>query len=227
MTLLLDADFLVYRVCYTKDKDFIQILETLDWYISDIIRSTEADDYKIFLTGSTNFRKEVATIQEYKGNRKKEKPKFYYEVRDYMVNNWGAEISENCEADDLVGIHQTEDTIIGGEDKDLLTIPGWHYRIKKKWSENCKIYVSEEEACYNFHKQLILGDRSDHIPKIPGIGEVRVKKLLDGKTNEERKEIINELYKTHFGEAWFATLDEVARLVFIQRRNAKEYYECY
>jgi hypothetical protein len=238
MTALIDADFLVYRTCYSKGKDFIQILEMVDWYLSDIIRSTQAEKYKVFLSGSTNFRKELATIQEYKGTRKKEKPKFYHEVRDYMVGSWGAEVSSNCEADDLCGVHQTEESIIIGEDKDLLTIPGWHYRIARKWDDNCKILVSPEEACRNFYVQCLAGDVSDSIPGLlnpeklhfknpPRFSNEVASSLLEGKSPEEMKAIVVDLYKQIHKDEWYPRFDEVCRLLFIRRKGTNEYFEVF
>src|SRR5688500_12674854 len=236
MVALLDADFLVYRVCFAKGKDFLQMLDMVDWYISDIIRCTEADEYKIFLSGSTNFRKEVATIQEYKGTRKKEKPEYYWDVRDYMIGTWKAEVSEGCEADDLCGLYQTEDTIVVGEDKDLLTIPGHHYRIKRKWEENYKLFVTEEEAKRNFFLQCLVGDTSDnvlgllnpeklHFKKPVKFSEETALQVLDGKSPEEMKSTVTDLYKKIHNNEWYKRLDETCRLLYLQRRDKKEYYD--
>jgi 5'-3' exonuclease len=224
MKALFDADWIVYRSCFSKGRDLIQILELVDFYIQDTLDKLETDDYQLFLTGSTNFRKDIATIQEYKGNRKQPKPPFYHEVREYLVNNWNAIISDGMEADDLCGMNQTEDSIIVGEDKDLLMIPGNHYRIKKNWQENYRMYISEDEAKYNFFKQLVIGDRGDNIPKIPKIGEKKVSKILEGKNSIEMKETVEGLYKEHFGDDWHKIMDEVARLLWIKRDPELEYF---
>jgi hypothetical protein len=236
VTLLLDSDFLVYRSCYQKGKDYIQILDGLDWCISDIVRKTESDSYRLFLTGQENFRYQLD--ENYKATRPKEKPKYYYEVRQWLVDTWGAEVSSNCEADDLCAIHQTENTVVGGEDKDLLTIPGWHYRIAKKWNDNRLIYVSEDEASFNFWKQVLTGDGADNVPGLTNPEKLHHKKppkfsddtattVLENKSPEQMKEIVQQLYKQIFGDDWYERYDKNCRLLFLQRKDQKEYFELY
>jgi hypothetical protein len=236
MTALLDADFLVYRACYSKDAEFLQMIESVDWCIESILRNTEASDYRIFLTGPTNFRKQIS--EDYKATRKKDKPPFYYEVRDYLINNWKAEVSVDCESDDLCGLYQTDDTVTVGEDKDLLTIPGLHYRIAKKWSDNKLISVSKEQACYNFYVQCLTGDPIDcikglrnpeklHHKKPPAISEEVAAKYLEDKSPEEMKQIVQGLYQTVYGDSWFSFYDTTCRLLYLRRKDAEEYYQVY
>lgn len=236
MTLLLDSDFLIYRACYQKGKDFIQMLDGIDWCVSDIIKQTKADDYRIFLSGSDNFRYEIS--KDYKSNRPKDKPKYYYELRDYLIGNWGAEVSRGCEADDMCGMNQTEDTILAGEDKDLKTIPGWHYRIGKKWNDNRMEFITEEEAARNFYTQCLTGDAIDNIPgllnpeklhweKPPKFTEATASKVLEGKSPNEMKETVIELYKQIHKDEWYQKFDEACRLLFIRRGTAMEYFEVY
>ena len=67
-------------------------------------------------------------------------------------------------------------TIICSIDKDLRNTPGWHYN----WNKDEKpVWVSEEEATYNFYKQLLTGDRVDNIQGIPGIGPKKAEKILE------------------------------------------------
>lgn len=40
--------------------------------------------------------------------------------------------------------------------------------------------VSELEGMYNFYKQLLTGDRVDNIQGIPGIGDKKAEKILEG-----------------------------------------------
>lgn len=234
MRLLLDADFLVYRSAFQKGKEFIQMLDGLDWCIDDIIRQTDAESHRIFLTGSENFRKVIA--EDYKSNRPKERPPYYQDIRDYLVRNWNAEVSDGCEADDLCAMNQTEDSIVAGEDKDLLTIPGWHYRIAKKWSDNKKIYVSEYDAKRFFYTQCLTGDKSDaveglknpaklHHKNPPNFTEDSAAPLLEGKTVEEMKAIVQDLYRTVYGEEWFVKFDTTCRLLWLKRSPTSEYYD--
>lgn len=235
MTALFDADWIIYRSCFSgSSKDFLQTIEAADFFIMDVLEKLSPDDYKIFLTGKKNFRYEVDS--SYKSNRVQPKPQFYYETKDYLINQWGAETDETLEADDLCATHQTDDTVVVGEDKDLLTIPGKHYRIKKKWNENCLIDVTEEEAVRNFYVQLLIGDKIDAVEGLPNPAKLHHKNppnftlatatpLLEDRSKEEMGEIVRDLYQQVYGEGWFEKYDTRARLLFLKRSPNSEYYD--
>jgi len=65
-------------------------------------------------------------------------------------------------------------TVIATVDKDLNNTPGWHFN----WNKGELYWVSEEEATYNFYRQLLTGDRTDNIQGIPGIGPKKAEKIL-------------------------------------------------
>lgn len=129
MVALCDLDTLVHRSCYGCKGDFIQTVETLEGFLQSIVYHTNASESKLILSGKSNFRKEIDP--SYKAHRKSEKPKYFYDLREYAVGELGAYETVNIEADDELGLLQGEDTFIVGEDKDLTTIPGWHYRLKR------------------------------------------------------------------------------------------------
>lgn len=235
MTALFDADWTIYSACYSgSNKDFLQTVETLDFYIMNVLEALNPDEYRIFLTGKKNFRYDVDS--SYKSNRVQPKPQFFTETKEYLIDHWGAEFDEKFEADDLCAMNQTGDTCIIGMDKDLLTIPGKHYRIKKKWSENCLIEISEEEAARNFYVQLMIGDHIDAIEGLPNPAKAHHKKqpnfttatatpLLEDKSKEEMGEIVRGLYQEVYGEGWFEKYDTRARLLFLKRSPTSEYYD--
>ena len=65
-------------------------------------------DYKVYLTGKGNFRHDIAVTEPYKGNRKeKEKPVHLEAIRQYLIKDWNAVVSEGEEADDLIAIDAT------------------------------------------------------------------------------------------------------------------------
>ena len=134
----------------------------------------------MFLTGKNNFRKRINP--QYKANRKDTIPPIYLQqCRDFLIQEWNAEVSEGCEADDELGIAQGESTILCTLDKDLDMIPGLHYN----WMHNNIYEVSELEGLQFFYKQLLIGDRSDNIFGVDGIGKVKAAKLIDHLTTEE------------------------------------------
>src|SRR3546814_272502 len=135
MVVLVDADVLVYRSGWGSKGDFIQNVELLDSFLQSIYDKVNATDSKLILSGTTNFRKEIDP--NYKSSRKESsRPRYYKELREYCINELGAVLSVDCEADDVLGTLQGEGTVLTSNDKDFLQIPGYHYRLKKDWSDN-------------------------------------------------------------------------------------------
>jgi 5'-3' exonuclease len=219
-----DTDVLIYRSGFGCKGDFLQTVELLEGFLQSINEKVDATSSKLILSGATNFRKEIDP--NYKISRKdSQRPRYYRELRDYAVNELGAFLSVDCEADDVLGMEQREDTIICSNDKDLLQIPGYHLRFKKNWSDNEIIHVTEDESWFHFFKQVLMGDAVDDIEGLKGIGDAKSTKLLTDKSKQEMLEICQEMYRKEFGEKWFEIFDKNCRLLWIQRNNGKQYYD--
>lgn len=176
-TALIDADLLTYRIGYTTEEEEEAVaLYALDEYIKENITLPIKADYKYFLTGSNNFRFNVAVTHPYKGNRKQPKPTHYGALRQHLITKYNAEVVHGEEADDKIGIMQDGDSVIVSIDKDLNNIPGWHYHFVNKEL----YYVDDTTAARNFFKQMLIGDAADNIKCIDGVGKVKAGKLLDG-----------------------------------------------
>lgn len=174
------------------DDPIRETLGTVKATLNNILRAVEGflaetnetvDSFELFLTDSkSNFRLDLATIRGYKANRDPNwKPILYDEIRDYMVNQWGARIMKGCEADDALCMAQRAEggdyfkTCIVTIDKDLKMVPGLHYNYRTKED----FFVSEEEALEFFYWQLLTGDSVDNIAGCKGFGAVKARKLLD------------------------------------------------
>lgn len=152
----------------------------MDVLLQQIFDATEADEHEIWLTGSENFRKEI--YPEYKANRKDMvRPVYLEDCRAYLIEVWNARVSHGREADDMLGLGQTEDTIIASIDKDLRMIPGRHYNFVKLILDE----VTEGDAVRHFYKQLLIGDKADNIIGVAGIGPVKAGKLIDPLDDEQ------------------------------------------
>jgi DNA polymerase-1 len=86
-------------------------------------------------------------------------------------------------------------------DKDLLQIPGKHYRwgiSTSKWvKEEEYITQTELEGSRLLYEQCLKGDTSDNVKGVKGIGEKGAKKLLaDCKTEQEMKDVCLQQYST-------------------------------
>jgi 5'-3' exonuclease len=141
----------------------------LDTSVRKILDAVKAEDYTIYLTSQdkSNFR--LTLDPSYKANRTAPKPPYYLLLREYMIQEHKAEVAFGMEADDLLGINQTEDTVICSIDKDLKQIAGRHYNFVK--DEHCTVSISD--GLYWFYTQLLTGDPSDNIKGVAGIGPKR------------------------------------------------------
>lgn len=218
---LIDGDIIVYRAGFaTKDHEPVEHARyTTKRQLEKIIDSFDRGlSYRLFLTGKGNYRYETATIQPYKGNRVAPKPKYYEEIREYMEKWWRAEVINGREADDALGCAQTSETCIVSIDKDLLMIPGSHYN----WVKNKHTEVDELQGWRNFYTQMLVGDRTDNIPGIKGVGPVKAGNILKGCTSKESMErAVLQIYKETYGRYWREAATEVGELLWIQRQEGK------
>lgn len=195
---LIDGDILVYRIGFASENDSegVAIARCCE-FLEDIILFNGFGDYQGFLTGKKNFRTDVAVTAPYKGNRKAAKPIHYQALRDYMEFKWGFKMIEGQEADDAIGIEayslDPESYCICSIDKDLDMLRGKHYNFVK----DTFYTVTEEEAIFNFYKQILTGDRVDNIIGLKGIGDVKAKRILKECNNE--KEMYLAILKAYEG----------------------------
>src|SRR5574339_356227 len=168
MLALVDSDTPIFGAALSAENETESWKATsrLDRTIENILQSTGCTDYKLFVSGKNNFRKQIYPL--YKANRIQPEPKWREICKQHLINKWGAIEAHGCEADDYCGIYQTRDTIICGIDKDLLQIPGNHFQ----WEiirggitvrPSSFIHITEVEGIKNFYKQVLTGDTSDNI----------------------------------------------------------------
>lgn len=190
---IIDSDVLTYSIpfsCQTvKDGKIVDLApdyavkSRVDQAIAQIVSSAEAKDFKLFLTGSSNYRLDICP--NYKGNRKSlDKPHYYQFVRDYLLDSYNAIIVEGIEADDAVCIEynkaEKEDRspILCHIDKDIDQLPGLHYRMPTGKKEGYIYEVTPEEGNYYLYSQSLVGDAIDNIIGIKGIGPKTSQKIL-------------------------------------------------
>lgn len=160
-----------------------------------------------FTTCTNNFRKEIN--EDYKSNRT-DKDKLFYVLFDEYAQ-WKAEnnlviADDELEADDLIpkfirenGLKTTEHCIFN-IDKDIDQLEGFHFNYQRVAlrDENGEVvltddgqkimrykglkYVSKKEGFKNFCTLMLVGDSSDNIKGVKGVGEKGAEKLLIGKT---------------------------------------------
>ena len=162
----IDGDIVCYRVASAALKNE----ETLDEALAGARAALQTiinqcgDEGIIYLTDSaSNFRiAEASEAFPYKGHRKDvERPPLLDDIKQWMVDEFDAELQVGQEADDALSIGACQHGHgIATLDKDLDGCPGWHYN----WVKDTTYYVTEEEANRFFYTQLLTGDSTDNIP---------------------------------------------------------------
>jgi 5'-3' exonuclease len=168
----------------------------MDKWIEDILKATNAENYRVYLTADdkSNFRFDI--YPAYKANRKSPRPIYYGELREHLIRIYPTTVVSGMEADDALGQAQTDNTVICSIDKDLDQIPGKHYDFVK----DIQYEVSKEKAERFFWFQLLMGDVTDNITGIPGCGPKTAERLLSGASNDEYPQIVYDAYEAHYGE---------------------------
>lgn len=184
---------------------------------------------KVYLSGDHNFRDDIYPI--YKGQRNGRRPYWFDKIGDYLSNVWNATIIEGVEADDVLAAEQSIlfpygldwdewsmkehcNTCICSIDKDMNTVPGWHYN----WQKETLYWVTEWDAITWFYCQMLLGDTVDNIPGIKGAGPITVYKLFqDCTTERELYEKVLSKYVHRYGYDAEEVLKLNADLLYLRR----------
>ncbi len=181
--------------------------------IKGIMEACEAEEFVLVFDGEDNFRKKVATIVEYKGNRKDDiRPLYLKEVKEYLYKYYPSESQYGVEGDDLLSILASSGEFIQSTiDKDAWQTEGGIYDMDKADEPYLipqgvgKIWVDGEgkirvmgfkSLCF----QMLIGDKTDNI--LPRklckarYGEKTAKKDLDPlTTKKDCLEFVLKMYK--------------------------------
>ena len=178
---LIDGDSLMY---YEMDKPTLEeAIYGLDQRINTMLNECNTSKYCGFLTEKSCFRYRVAF--NYKGNRKgRPKPPIFYALREYLKQRYEFWSVAELEADDLVSYYSYTDdrsTIICSPDKDVLyQCVGMHYNYQKAEF----LHTSPDEALKFLWKQVLMGDSTDNIQGIPGVGAKTSENWLKDRTKD-------------------------------------------
>jgi len=183
MQALIDGDIVAFRCAASVKEDEPEELAIyrVDVLIQQIIEATDATSMRVFVKGKGNFRYKI--YPEYKANRKDMVDPIWREsCHQHLLKAYEAEEAHGMEADDMMGINQQEEgTVICSIDKDLLTIPGHHYNFVKVEHK----HVSKQDGLRTFYKQMMIGDKSDNLIGVAGLGPKKSDKLIDHLDDEQ------------------------------------------
>ena len=221
MKALVDADQLAFAAAASaeEEEEFVAC-QRVQASLENIMVNSGADKYEIWLSGPNNFRYNV--YPEYKANRAGSyRPKWEHAARQYLRDYWQALDTDGIEADDMVGIRsqEVEDNLIVHMDKDLNQLKGKHFNWDLWRKGVCirpwRVYeVSQDEADYWFFYQLLVGDTTDNIKGVTGIGPKKAAGILYGcESNNERYAAVLDRYSSE------EELDMNAKCVYIWRKH--------
>lgn len=242
---LIDGDILLYEIGFAAEAgwqgdglpSFDYAAELLHMRIDNVCAIIDADAPPIvYLTGSTNFRNQIATRQPYK-ERLGNKPFHYYNLKAYIKAVYDTRCVEGFEADDLMAIEQTKrpsETIICTRDKDLHQVPGWHYGWELAnqpsfgpllVSNPGLISLSQDRRKLDgygdlfFYGQLLTGDKVDTVRGLGGkTGPVKAFDILFGCVDtQDAFNRVREAYRGLYGDLGDEEMLEQGRLLYMTR----------
>lgn len=199
-----------------------------------------ATAYLMAVKSEYNFRDEIFPVwwdelankwQGYKGNRVKaleDTNEFVPELRSRLVENNFAIESTGREADDLVSIWSKQAIDVGEKfsvatnDKDMAVIasmaiePVLFYNPKTKATAK----ITPGVGLKFFYLQLLMGDTTDNIPGVKGIGPKKAEKLLaDCIDEDDYRFVVMEIYQTAYDSEWRDQLLSNGKLLYLQKHS--------
>jgi DNA polymerase-1 len=188
MTLLIDADWLIYSACAACETDIrwdewintlhLEQADVKDYVSSRLSYWRDISGHKevvMCLSDYPTFRHEIHS--EYKANRiGKRKPLGLRDIRLWIEQSYATRTCIGLEADDVMGVLATggyyPDPIIVSIDKDMRTLP-------------CQLLAGDDvetihpaQANRIWMMQSLTGDSTDNYPGIKGVGPAKAAKLL-------------------------------------------------
>ena len=218
---LIDFDLWTYDIAFSAQRKdeilpFDYCVKLFDKRMEEIKLMAGIKTWEGYLTGTGNFRHDIAVTAPYKGNRKQAKPFHYENMRVWLEHVHGVKVVDGMEADDMLSIRQMElgeKSCIVTRDKDLRMVPGWHfgYSCGKQKTFGPVLYDHMGELHLEgrgdkkklfgggikfFYAQMIIGDRTDNILGVKGGGDVLAYNLLNGAETEE--EMFQKVWNLHY-----------------------------
>ena len=234
MTLLIDADWLVYNSCCAAEEDtrWNEHQHTLHSDVRDCIGIFESrlevfkniaedkHDVVMCFTSYPTFRHEI--FPEYKMNRiGKRKPLALKRTIEIIKQEYECVTYPNLEGDDVLGLLATngqyKNPIIVSVDKDMKTIPC------KLIQEDEILHITEKKADRHWFEMSLAGDSGDGIAGLKGMGMVTASKTL-ASTPDTKEALWSKVQETYTKKG-YTIADAIlnARLTRILREGDYDY----
>jgi len=207
MTLLIDADWLVFTSCINAEREYEwmrdlwsykfdaqEVHEIIDTRIERYQAIAEGDkDVVMCFTEYPTFRHTI--YPEYKANRKeKRKPCRYRETIEQVRERYTSESYAGLEGDDVLGLLATSkkypDPIVVSIDKDMRSVP-----CTLLAGDDMEL-ITKRKADRHWMIQALTGDSTDNYFGIDKVGPVTAEKILgEAKTLEQMWEKVVAAYE--------------------------------
>ena len=234
MTLLIDADWLIYNSCCACEQDTrwnewehtlysnrLEILNMIENRL-DVYRTIADSKHDIVMcfTSYPTFRHEI--FPEYKINRiGKRKPLALKSVIEEVKERYETVSYENLEGDVVLGLLATngkyKDPIIVSVDKDMRTLPC------KLIADDSIEHITNKKADRHWFEMSLAGDAGDGILGIKGMGMVTASKTL-ANTPDTKEALWSKVQETYTKKG-YTIADAIlnARLTRILREGDYDY----
>jgi 5'-3' exonuclease len=221
MTVLFDADSLVWASCFKAESDLekakIKYDTSFDNILTNLYGRYDIDTVITFNNSAGNFRKLLDN--NYKANRRGSGISYLLnELHNYVTDKYNGIKTCGVETDDLVARYWNhitkeegrDNVIILALDKDYMQLPALIYNYH--YNHQCMYDISEVEALNNFYTQMIVGDTIDNVNYCRGYGKKYAEKLLaECTTHYQFTKKVYELFKKIYKQK--------AKLKYIQCYN--------
>lgn len=222
--LLVDGDSILY---YCSKEDIEVSIENVRNIVEDMKENTNCSDSFIFLSEGKYFRHDINV--EYKSKRGKSLLRYLKTLRGFLKEEYGAITYKGLEADDIISWIMWEiavplkekgiELVYASPDKDVLkTVPGENYNYKNGESGS----VRPGEANAFLLLQTLMGDSTDNIKGIPGVGKVKAKNMISGAFDFRKglQKVLDE-YVEHY---CVKEKEQVGTAVYYFQQNFRQVY---
>lgn len=230
LVLLIDIDSILYYEAHKEKLEWA--IQGIDERMKRIFNENKTNKYIAFLTEGKCFRYAKALSSDYKGSRQgRSKPIWFNTLKAYLKAKYGAISIDGLEADDCVAYFDTKlpNSRICSPDKDVLhQCPGTHYNYQmvkgdKEGEFHSKGFVTttQEESIRFLYTQLIMGDATDGIKALEGVGIKTAEKWLEQwklATSIEREILLKYIEKYGRVEG-ISRFSETFKLVYLLKTD--------
>lgn len=153
--------------------------------LNKIKQATGVSDFELYFTGPTKECFRYRIYNAYKQTRVAQRPLYLQETKEELCKLYKGQICSEVEADDAVLYYKRnypDMYLLICLDKDVYNAtPGWHFNYYESAKFNKSMHfveINEQEALRWPFMQALMGDKSDNIIGLYGIGAAKAAKLM-------------------------------------------------